>query len=719
MKKYCSTWKIVIILLFAFSWVSKAAYFTNAVPFNNFSQNFNTQDDSNIIAEFSDDCTKLGHVDFNYGTPRDVFIEQRLLKTLAFVADEWGGLVIVDINNLNDPKVLSQYSYIRQAKSVHVMNKIAFVTHDWSNDGGMLILDVFNPSKPKKIIDYTNFSSPRSIIGRDDYIFVADAGAGLIILDVSDPSNPHEIFRYKIDNGGVYDIKLRDHHLFLVGSQLEILDISDMENIELIGMYDYEIYGTKLHLESDLAIVIGWDGSLSFINISDLVNPVEISSYEDASHYYKDGFVRENILYVLTCYSGFILFDITDPSQPQIYSEINFPGDYQNSYFTNNRFYIADLRHGIKIFDFGDSPEEMLLVGQFFDGGFTSDVYVEDSIAYVANGHNGLNVVDVSDPTNPTILSKLNNESAYYYIVTAKDENVFLFNKYTSEIEIYDLSDPVNPLILSSNNYSYSTHSAGCRFAIDNSKLYSAVTYSSMFLTSNAIIKVIDISNIHNTHAITSIDYHDLVYDIDVQDDVLFLLDTDGLQIFDVSDPSNFTLLSTISYGYSFITGFTIENNYVYLTLYSEGLIILDITAPTQPIEVGTHPITENPNDECRRKIQVENNYAYVIDKNKGLLVFNVTDITNPKIVGQFYEISHRRWIELENYGENLINLFVLNNLVYLAASLDGLMIVHLDGLPYNQSTINLSITYGILIVDILCFVIFPAVIIIFRKRRS
>ncbi|MCK5184877.1 MAG: hypothetical protein KAQ95_11270, partial [Candidatus Heimdallarchaeota archaeon] len=40
MKKYCSTWKIVIILLFTFSWVSKAAYFSSAVPFNNYSQNF-------------------------------------------------------------------------------------------------------------------------------------------------------------------------------------------------------------------------------------------------------------------------------------------------------------------------------------------------------------------------------------------------------------------------------------------------------------------------------------------------------------------------------------------------------------------------------------------------------------------------------------------------------------------------------------------------------
>jgi len=75
-------------------------------------------------------------------------------------------------------------------------------------------------------------------------------------------------------------------------------------------------------------------------------------------------------------------------------------------YVSGNIAYVADGGDGLEIIDVSD-PTNPALLGRFGDDyNYSRDVYVSGNIAYVADGEDGLEIIDVSDPTNPALLGK-------------------------------------------------------------------------------------------------------------------------------------------------------------------------------------------------------------------------------------------------------------------------------------------------------------------------
>jgi len=75
-------------------------------------------------------------------------------------------------------------------------------------------------------------------------------------------------------------------------------------------------------------------------------------------------------------------------------------GDPQAVVITNNFAYIAAARGGLIVFDVSD-PANPQPVGRYFTGGSAYGVAVSGNYAYVADGAAGLQVIDVSNPANP------------------------------------------------------------------------------------------------------------------------------------------------------------------------------------------------------------------------------------------------------------------------------------------------------------------------------
>lgn len=63
--------------------------------------------------------------------------------------------------------------------------------------------------------------------------------------------------------------------------------------------------------------------------------------------------------------------------------------------------YVADGSQGLRIIDISD-PENPVETGYLDTSGFVSGVAINGGNAYVADGSEGLRIIDVSDPTAPT-----------------------------------------------------------------------------------------------------------------------------------------------------------------------------------------------------------------------------------------------------------------------------------------------------------------------------
>lgn len=716
MKKLNHLKIIILVLLFlSLLWINITALDSSSYQRNNDSSQHQADSEANPKAEYKKHCSKISQIDPNYGNSHDVFVVEKLLRTYAYIADGWGGLVIIDITKLNNPRVVGQYSNTSETNAVFVMDNIAYVTQ-W--DGRMLIIDVKNPSKPKKIGEFDESPRPWSVTGRDNFVFIADGYNGLIILDVSDPANPQEINSYSVNGWGIYDFHFREQYIFVVGRQLEILDISDLTDIKRVGTFKYNHLSFGLHVHEDVAIIFGWSYGLYCVNISDLTQPAEIFFYYDNIYDFVDGYVVDDVLYVLTEYSGLISLNFSVPSNLQKIGEFRLSGYYYHAFFTDERFYLADIHGGVRIIELGDSPGELHFVGHFVDGGSAYEIYIEDSIAYMANGYNGLMIFDVKNPRKPKLLSNHFSGSTLYESIVVENNYAYLLNRYTLELDVYDVSNPILPVKLTSDSREHYLHWFRSEIDLENSKAYIISAGSTMWGDVYSILKIMNTSNVHNiTELSTTSYYSDYMRDIQVQNDTIFLGSYRGLLILDGSNSSNIVEIGNYTSDYNRVYGLTISGNYAFLAIYNFGLKIVDISNLTNPFEVGSYRTSQHSYYYGGKRICYENGYVYMIDEDEGLLVFDVSDVTRPNLVGQFYEITDPYWIEDETYGKNLLNLFVKDNLVYMAASQDGFMIVHYDRLPMNSAFRNRNEIIGIS--SVLGVVLIVGSVLLFRIRKK
>jgi hypothetical protein len=100
------------------------------------------------------------------------------LHDYAYVADGRGGLVIVDVTDIENPAIVSQFDTPEYANAVFVANERAYVA---DGDGGLQVIDVSIPSQPEFYGEFQT-SYANGICVRNDTVYVADRDMGLVIL---------------------------------------------------------------------------------------------------------------------------------------------------------------------------------------------------------------------------------------------------------------------------------------------------------------------------------------------------------------------------------------------------------------------------------------------------------------------------------------------------------------------------------------------------------
>ena len=115
-----------------------------------------------------------------------------------------------------------------------------------------------------------------------------------------------------------------------------------------------------------------------------------------------------------------------------------------------------------------------------------------------------------------------------------------------------------------------------------------------------------------------------------------------------------------------------VRDGIAYVANDEEGLLILDVTDPTNPQFLSQCYDGEG----YAWDIWVEGNYAYVADHLGGLEIINIADPLNPIKVGDFYD------------GSSALDVIVRDNVAYVADFLDGLEFIDVSN-PSNPVKIG------------------------------
>ena len=332
-----------------------------------------------------------------------------------------------------------------------------------------------------------------------------------------------------------------------------------------------------------------------------------------------------------------------------------------------------------------DVPTASSLTGTFDTSGQAYGVTLsaDGNTAYVADYYSGLQIIDIGDPSAPALTATFDTDStgigfsasAFGLALSADGNTIYVANKYTG-LEIINISNPSNPTLTATFNTSGNAY--GVTLSSDGNTVY--------VVGGSGGLDIININDPENPTLTGTFDTSGTAFGLALSADgnTAYVADQfDGLQIINISNPSNPTLTATFdTSGDAWGVTLSADGNTAYVTNYSDGLQIIDIGDPSNPTLTATFNTSGNAYGVT---LSSDGNTVYVVGGSGGLDIININDPENPTLTGTFDTSGTAFGLALSADG----------NTAYVADQFDGLQIINIASVGFSalSDTLNITVT--------------------------
>lgn len=272
-----------------------------------------------------------------------------ILGDFAYIADEQGGLQIVNISNPESTYVAGEYLSDKSIISVAVRDTFAYIAVAHSQ-GGMKIINVAQPSTPVFVGEDNWYHGYDVMAPANDtmYVYVA-GGYWFVVEDVSNPEYPTFVKRFST-SGDVRGVYVVDSIAYLACEQMgvHLFNLAKPDSEAHIGWVDTPSNARNIFVQGDYAYVADGRAGLVIINVSNNEDPELISAYETPDYYANNVFINDNYAYLADGEGGLKVIDISNPETPTFYGEFETPYAY-SVYVKDELIYITDRDIGLVI----------------------------------------------------------------------------------------------------------------------------------------------------------------------------------------------------------------------------------------------------------------------------------------------------------------------------------------------------------------------------------
>lgn len=309
----------------------------------------------------------------------------------------------------------------------------------------------------------------------------------------------------------------------------------------------------------------------------------------------------------------------------------------------------------------GSASADSLLCGdgvQGVIGGWQTNnkvwaVDVVGDMVYVADGIDGLRILDMSDPAAPVMLGDLDLPTSSRAIEVV-GTRAYVIDVYLG-LQILDVSNPMSPVLLGALDTDAVIHGL-------------AVVGDTVLLANEELgLLVVDVSDPADPAVIHSLalggDCRAVVVDGDI---ACALFNLEGMKVLDMSNPAVPVEIGAIGSG---STWSCVEvRGGVAAVSVGEEITIIDLSHPAAPVVSGTLQVPQAPVD-----LEMVDSFLFVAAQTSGVIVI---DIADPGAPGIFDSIPT---------SESATGVCVTDSAVYIAEGMDGLQVfgrAALDGWP-------------------------------------
>jgi len=318
-------------------------------------------------------------------------------------------------------------------------------------------------------------------------------------------------------------------------------------------------------------------------------------------------------------------------------------GPYLDVVVVGNYAYAVAGITGIDIIDISN-PASPTLVSQYDTSGSVMDVFVDGNFAYVVYGSDGLQIIDISNKASPTRVGGYDTDG---YAGDVFVDGNFAYVAYGSDgLQIIDISHKAFPTRVS--GYDTSGFASG---------VFVAGNFA--YVAGGKALQIIDISNKASPTRVGGYDTDGYAGDVFVDGNFAYVSGSKGLQIIDISNKASPTRVGgydTSKYAYDVF----VDGNFAYVADEEAGLEIIDISNKVSPTRVGGYGTYGFP-----MGVFVDDNFAYVVYGIDGLQIIDISNKASPTLMG--------------DYDRRVYDVFVDGNFAYVLDQSDGLLIIDIS----------------------------------------
>ena len=361
------------------------------------------------------------------------------------------------------------------------------------------------------------------------YLFVNEPGIGVHIIDNRDPANPLNVSFIQIpgnrDIAGMGNILYADSYMDLV-----VLDISDFNNVKEINRLEnfypnYSSYG--YYVDSSKGVVVDWEQT----------ETVELQEVDCEGNrvIFGDWFRWGRGIAVTMEFAAGSLDNSGGGGN------VGIGGSMARFTLAKNHMYAVDS-YQLYTLDLANPVNPTLTNSQGI-GWMIETIFPRGDNLFIGS-MSSMIIYDISIPSTPSYVSNFSHivscdpvvvEGNYAYVTLRNGEGTICQN-FTNQLDVVDISDLSNPTLVTSYPM-YNPHGLG----IDNGTL---------FICDGAEgLKIYDASDVNNITSNLLAHYKNIkAFDVIPLNGVLMMIAEDGLYQYDYSDLNNITELSKISF---------------------------------------------------------------------------------------------------------------------------------------------------------------------------
>ena len=346
----------------------------------------------------------------------------------------------------------------------------------------------------------------------------------------------------------------------------------------------------------------------------------------------NDVVAHGDLVYVMASHTDLHIFDVSEPTAPvEIGSwEGSFPGD---QIAVDGALAYAAFSDRFRVFDVGDPTDPQLL----------SEILLprRPDDLQVAGGHvfatgSGLQVIDVSDPASPELVAELNPGTSSFEIAIEGDRLAYT-GGFSGGLHLVDIQDPAAPVEIGSVPMSGETPLG---LALRGDLVYVAV-----IIGVRPEIRVIDFSDPAFPVELDRVVGGGGIRQLRWSGSTLLRGPT-ALGAVDVDDPTQLELRGALNHTLNDV--FDVAHGYAYVSgfdgLSGAPLAVIDLG----DLDVPSLPVSVLPAETRTRALLVDGEVGYAVDEPGGLRVLDVSDPAAPALIGSLAGVQTGRHVVLE-----------------------------------------------------------------------